>query len=589
MGRFNMKNISTICLGISMLLCTFDATAGGVTLNRYVASETVEDGFYMSRPQDQGHLRFGVSLHLDYANDPLVLEGDQGERDSESAQVVAHQLTSHLNVALGLWKRLTIFTGFGANLLMVGDDWTNPQTGETVNTADGTGIGDWHLGIRGRLLGEPDDVVGLALQGNLIFPLGGAANDDQNYSGESFLSFVPEILFELRPGPVAINLNLGTQIREDADLGTAAVKDELLYALGLIVPLIDEKLDAHLEFFGAATFADFGDRESTTLEGLAGLKTYLGKKWALGFSMGMGFTRGVGSPDLRAVAMVGYVMPEAAIPEPEPEPEKDTDGDGLLDSQDACPTEPEDKDQFEDENGCPDPDNDQDGVLDVKDECPMEPEDKDGFEDENGCPDPDNDQDEILDEKDQCPNEPEDPDGFEGEDGCPDPDNDQDTVLDVDDKCPLSPGVPEEQGCPKKIRLDISSGTIQILERVEFATGKDVILDRSMPVLQEVYDVVNANKQIKLIRVEGHTDSRGRDKSNMNLSMRRSLSVKRWLVNAGLSSDRLTPYGCGENLPVDTNRTKAGRQTNRRVEFHILDPEPTNGARSTGDQCQPAE
>ncbi len=98
----------------------------------------------------------------------------------------------------------------------------------------------------------------------------------------------------------------------------------------------------------------------------------------------------------------------------------DRDGDGIPDDVDKCPDDPEDKDGFEDEDGCPDPDNDKDGILDVDDLCPNDPEDKDGFEDKDGCPDPDNDKDRILDVNDKCPNEPETYNGFEDEDGCPD-------------------------------------------------------------------------------------------------------------------------------------------------------------------------
>ena len=65
-----------------------------------------------------------------------------------------------------------------------------------------------------------------------------------------------------------------------------------------------------------------------------------------------------------------------------------------------------DKDNFEDEDGCPEPDNDKDGIYDVRDKCPNDPEDKDNFEDEDGCPDPDNDKDGILDPQDKCPNDP---------------------------------------------------------------------------------------------------------------------------------------------------------------------------------------
>jgi OOP family OmpA-OmpF porin len=98
----------------------------------------------------------------------------------------------------------------------------------------------------------------------------------------------------------------------------------------------------------------------------------------------------------------------------------DRDGDGILDNVDQCPDDPEDRDGFEDTDGCPDPDNDRDGILDTDDLCPNDPEDRDNFEDDNGCPDPDNDRDRILDVRDSCPNEPETYNGHEDEDGCPD-------------------------------------------------------------------------------------------------------------------------------------------------------------------------
>ena len=65
----------------------------------------------------------------------------------------------------------------------------------------------------------------------------------------------------------------------------------------------------------------------------------------------------------------------------------DRDHDGIPDDVDKCPDQPEDKDGFQDEDGCPDPDNDHDGIPDVADKCPNEPETKNGYQDEDGCPD----------------------------------------------------------------------------------------------------------------------------------------------------------------------------------------------------------
>lgn len=93
-------------------------------------------------------------------------------------------------------------------------------------------------------------------------------------------------------------------------------------------------------------------------------------------------------------------------------------------------------------------DSDGDGLSDVDDRCPDAAEDRDGFEDDDGCPEPDNDGDGILDLNDRCPNNAEDRDGFEDEDGCPDPDNDKDGLLDTQDRCPNEPGPPSNGGCP---------------------------------------------------------------------------------------------------------------------------------------------
>ncbi|MFN7147481.1 MAG: hypothetical protein ACK4YP_27185, partial [Myxococcota bacterium] len=120
-------------------------------------------------------------------------------------------------------------------------------------------------------------------------------------------------------------------------------------------------------------------------------------------------------------------------------PDGDNDGDGLADLQDACADVPEDPDGVLDRDGCPDPDDDEDGVVDVFDRCRDAPEDLDRFEDRDGCPDPDNDGDLVLDDRDECADVREDLDNYEDDDGCPDPDNDRDGVADRWDGDPLTP------------------------------------------------------------------------------------------------------------------------------------------------------
>ena len=96
-------------------------------------------------------------------------------------------------------------------------------------------------------------------------------------------------------------------------------------------------------------------------------------------------------------------------------------------------------------------DADKDGIIGTADKCPKEAEDKDGFQDDDGCPDPDNDGDGIPDAADKCPNEAEDKDNFQDDDGCPDPDNDNDGVPDAADKCPDRAG--DQERLPRRRRL----------------------------------------------------------------------------------------------------------------------------------------
>jgi len=211
---------------------------------------------------------------------------------------------------------------------------------------------------------------------------------------------------------------------------------------------------------------------------------------------------------------------------------------------------------------------DGDGIPDNVDQCPRVPEDKDGFQDDDGCPDLDNDGDGIPDKQDKCPNEPEDKDGFEDDDGCPDPDNDKDGVLDASDKCPNEPGPPPD-GCPKKYNLVVvTEKKIELKQTVFFETGRAHIRTISHPLLNEVAQALRDNPTLK-VEIQGHTDSQGADALNLKLSQQRAQAVQIYLIKRGITSDRLVPKGYGESVPIADNRTAQGRSQNRRVEFVI--------------------
>ncbi len=260
----------------------------------------------------------------------------------------------------------------------------------------------------------------------------------------------------------------------------------------------------------------------------------------------------------------------------------DADGDGIADRDDRCPREREDRDGFQDSDGCPDPDNDGDGVLDRRDQCRDQAEDKDGWQDTDGCPDPDNDGDGVADADDRCPEAAEDKDGHEDGDGCPDPDNDGDSVLDAYDQCPDTPsgtavdskGCPLPQAAPAPVPVPVAPPVEEIrgdliLEGVNFVTGSADLTPASLEILQKVAHSLEAYPEVA-IEIRGHTDSAGAAEANRDLSQRRALSVREYLVSLGISAARLTAVGYGEDYPIADNATPDGRARNRRVEIHRI-------------------
>lgn len=216
-------------------------------------------------------------------------------------------------------------------------------------------------------------------------------------------------------------------------------------------------------------------------------------------------------------------------------------------------------------------DRDHDGILDNDDNCPDDPEDKDGYQDEDGCPDADNDGDGIVDTDDNCPDDPEDKDGHQDQDGCPDCDDDGDGVPECPepiDHCPTK-AASTPDGCPRYKNVVVTAKAIELHQTVYFDTAKATIKPVSYALLNEVATALEDHPGI-VVRIEGHTDSRGSRKFNLTLSKNRAASVREYLMGRGISPDRMVAEGFGESQPIADNRTRAGREENRRVVFAIV-------------------
>ena len=103
---------------------------------------------------------------------------------------------------------------------------------------------------------------------------------------------------------------------------------------------------------------------------------------------------------------------------------------------------------------------------------------------------------------------------------------------------------------------------------VTFDTNSTVVKPGLYSEIDRIAGVLNQYPET-LIRVEGHTDSVGTEEYNQDLSVRRASAVRDLLIQRGVSTSRIQTVGFGENMPVATNNTEAGRQMNRRVEIKI--------------------
>jgi outer membrane protein OmpA-like peptidoglycan-associated protein len=110
-----------------------------------------------------------------------------------------------------------------------------------------------------------------------------------------------------------------------------------------------------------------------------------------------------------------------------------------------------------------------------------------------------------------------------------------------------------------------------VLEGIQFDPNRGVLLPPSFPELDRAAATLKNKWGVTRVEVGGHSDSRGSDAYNLALSQRRAETVRGYLIEKGLSADRLVARGYGKTRPVAANATEAGRYRNRRVELLSLD------------------
>ncbi|MGQ0506559.1 MAG: OmpA family protein [Myxococcaceae bacterium] len=430
----------------------------------------------------------------------------------------------HRRVELGLDLPFTMYQGDNFQLLR--------DQGFLENGVSRAGLGDLRF-VPKLILFDPSQFgVGLAAVGEVRFPTGNGGS----FMGESSVVFAPRAVAEIAIGDLRILANLGMRLRQPGQYLNLFVGDEITMGGGLVYRLpnlgritnVDLAAEMHLATPRQAPF-NFSQAASlkTPWEALLGVRGKVYRNWGVELDFGRGITgqTGYGREAFRVLFAIRYDFELA-----------DRDNDGIQDSEDKCPDDPEDKDGFEDADGCPDPDNDKDTVPDVKDGCPDKP-------------------------------------GPVEMDGCPDSDGDE--VPDNVDGCPEIFGPPENNGCPiEGPAVTLESERIRVRGNINFEINSAKINPNSYKLLDDVFSVLSDNSEIGPVLVEGHTDNTGGRAYNLDLSKRRAKSVVDYLVKKGVAVKRLKSDGFGFDRPVAPNDTPLGRAKNRRTEFRLVDEDP---------------
>jgi outer membrane protein OmpA-like peptidoglycan-associated protein len=523
----------------------------------------------------------GVFALASYAAKPLVFRTAQNDVATVDSRTTLELGGAYAFGAFELGARMPFY-------MQTGDALPTPEQRREmfgVTPAD-TARGDLTLHGKYQIGGRGGVSYGFAAA--VTAPI--ATNDE--FAGNDLPTGRGLFLLTLVRGPVTATINAGGVVREQAQVGSAIQRSGAVFGGGLSVRVLDKMWLAG-EIYGElmpggqtgqpTAGEPMGAAElGKPIEGLFGLRYQMARTTGLGIAVARGVTNDMGSPAIRGVFTLAFTPSAQELqplrPPRPPEPEKDADGDGLRDELDTCPNEPEDKDLFDDADGCPDLDNDTDGIADAADKCPLDGEDKDRFHDDDGCPDKDNDGDGVLDTSDKCPLASEDRDSVNDLDGCPDPDNDGDGLLDTVDKCPREPetinGNNDDDGCPDKgnALVVLSPDRIETLESITFTNGAR-IAKSSLNVLGQIGATLRANPAIKRMRITVHVQPSRNSAADKTLSEQRAKAVREWLGEWGIDPLRLQAAGFGGTKPLVDPSTRGAEGINDRVELIILERE----------------
>jgi len=451
----------------------------------------------LESPNTPGPWAFNFGAYADWQLRPLSLK-DPTTGDT-LYRPIDYGFGMNLIANIGLGQHAEL--GVDLPVVLFQDGTQGLPTTVASQPVSHTALGDLGISAKVGIITNKNGGFGLAALAGMTVPTG----DHASFAGEGAVTAQIRVIADYSFVIAHFQASLGYFVRTeqrtwpDASAGGYNFGDEIPWSLGFRlrpdVFHIDKEdrqtweIAAH-GWLPAGPQAPFVDRGASALSPVMlaiSDRIGLGRDkdvYVIG-GVDIGLDDAVGVPGIRVIAGVGWAPRE-----------HDKDHDGIPDDEDQCEDIPEDKDGFQDSDGCPDIDNDNDGIIDREDACPNVAGPKSSNPKLNGCPQPDSDGDGIPDADDACPKEkgersddpkkngcpekpPEPPkpdpnadddgDGVRNGDdacptvagepstdpklnGCPNPDRDGDTYLNEQDECPDAPevfnGVKDEDGCP---------------------------------------------------------------------------------------------------------------------------------------------
>jgi outer membrane protein OmpA-like peptidoglycan-associated protein len=546
--------------------------------------------FSIAPARTVGRNAFGFGLASSFQHDPIVFRTSSASpTGGTKVPAIGNQLTTSFLFSYGVTDRLEIDAVAPVTFFQDGTGVTR-LTGTQAVDIPTSGVRDVRIGAAYALVPVPriatPQGIGVTARLDLSVPSG----DQDYFGGGRTVVVIPALALEEAIGPLSFGATFGARLRGKSELLGVKVGSQGYMALGA-AGTVDarHRIAVTGELFALPSLVDNGTSPVQWLGGVRWAPLWAGD---LVIHAGAGGSlRGASAqllePTWRATLDLRYA-PLA----------NDSDHDGVLDRDDKCPGEAEDRDGYEDADGCPDLDNDRDGIPDLRDQCPNAPETVNGYKDDDGCPELDSDGDGVIDDLDKCPAVPEDKNGYEDDDGCPEggppelpsqqcfdgtitkpgvkcdsdkdgipdeidvcptaaedldgimdgdgcpeKDADEDGVGDQLDQCPLEPetidGVKDDDGCPEPgahSLVTFAAGAIDVEKPVRFAPGSAAV---TKPMKAQIALVAQrlqglVDRNLEKVQVEAWGDTTLDSKPNEQLAQKRAEALKAALVEAGI-------------------------------------------------------